>query len=102
MIRLEVKTAQATHDVNQAQHIISAPADGSKVSSFSVLSTPNSTYVLGPDTEWTKTLEKDPKLSTNLAAGHTFSIPGFSIIVTSSKSFAGSRVLYECLAVHTS
>jgi mannitol/fructose-specific phosphotransferase system IIA component (Ntr-type) len=101
MIRLEVKTAQASHDTS-TQHVITAPADGSKVNSFTVLSTPNSIYVLGPDSDWTKTLEKDPKLAGNLATGHTFSIPGYSIIVTSSKTYPGSRVLYECIAVHVS
>jgi mannitol/fructose-specific phosphotransferase system IIA component (Ntr-type) len=99
MIRLEVRTAQAPQEPTSIG-TITAPKDGSAVNHFSVLVTPNSMYVLGPDSEWTRTLEKDAQLSHNLASGHTFSIPGFSIIVTSSKNFAGARILYECVAVH--
>ncbi|KAB2649304.1 MAG: PTS sugar transporter subunit IIA [Verrucomicrobiota bacterium] len=99
MIRLEVRTAQASHEP-ASEISIPAPTDGSKVNSFNVLITPTTSYVLGPDSEWTRSLEKDPQLSNKLAAGHTFSLPGFSIIVTSSKVYPAARILYECVAVH--
>jgi len=103
MIKLDVKQTQA------APVALAAPADvppaaavraDVKATAFQVLHhASGAVTVLSPDAAWVGALEKDPALTSRLAAGTPFSSAGRQIFVLGSTSFAAGRVLYQCVAL---
>ena len=102
MIKLEVKQAQApTAAVALPPEVASvAGRSVSKVIAFSILVTsPNASFVLAQDAEWSAAVEKEDRLPQRLASGAPFSTAGRSVFVTGTTLYPGGRVLYNCVAI---
>jgi nitrogen PTS system EIIA component len=104
MIKLEVKQAQAPSAPApppvpaELPGVVGRPIP--RLVSFSVLVTaPNSSFVLAPDTDWTNALEKEPSLAQRLGLGTPFVAAGRQVYVTGSTAYPGGRVFYNCVAL---
>jgi nitrogen PTS system EIIA component len=95
MIKLEVKQAQVAG--------LPVPAGERRISRLvplSVLVTPPGlVVVLAHDADWVGALEKEAGLAQGLAANAEVSAAGHQLFVLGSTSYAGGRVLYQCVAV---
>lgn len=102
MIKLDVRQTQALPAATPAPGApAAAPSDGQALA-FQVLTCPAAAaIVLSADAAWVAAVEKENQLAPRLAAGAMFSTAGRRIFVLGSRSFAGGRTLYDCVAVGT-
>ena len=103
MIKLEVRHAQAV-SAAVAAPALQAPAlsvrPGAKVLVFQVLvSGAAPAIVLAPDADFVAAAEQDAGLGARLAVESSLVLAGRSVFVTSATSYAGARVLYQCVAL---
>ena len=101
MIKLEVKQTQGASERVAAA---AAPVDGPraivKAMAFQVLHHASGALtVLGQEAGFVAALEKEPEIAQRLAAGAPFTVASRQVFVLGSTSFAGDRVLYQCVAL---
>lgn len=98
MIKLDVKQTQAAA---LPAELASAPGRvDPKVAAFQVLRhASGAVTVLSQDAAWVGALEKDGTLTQRLASGTPFLAVGRQIHVLTATTFAGSRILYHCIAI---
>jgi mannitol/fructose-specific phosphotransferase system IIA component (Ntr-type) len=112
MIKLEVRHAQAPEaapgapaPAGAASGMAAVPAapvgpSAGPVLVFSILlAPPGAPIVLAPEAEWVAALERDQGLAQKLSAGAPFSFGRLQLVVSGSTTFAGGRVLYQCVAI---
>ena len=101
MIKLDVKQTQAP--AVPAPAMEAPPATGArpdaKALSFQVLTGPITSVVLATDAALFASLEKESQLAHRLVVGTSFPVAGRQVFVLGSRAFAGSRVIYDCVAV---
>jgi len=102
MIKLEVRQAQAVAAAAPAAVPAQAGAVRriSRVTVLSVLVTPSAgTFVLTQEGQWVAPLEKDQGLAPALASNGVFSNANLQLFVTSTATYPGGRLLYQCVAI---
>ncbi len=100
MIKLEVKHARSTVTPLPAGPPADLASAAGTAARFAVLvAPPAAPVVLSHDPEWLTLLEKDAGLAGRLAAGTPFLAAGRTILVASVTPYAGSRLVYECVAL---
>ena len=99
MIKLDVKQTQSPAAAGPAALAAPGTHVESKALAFHVLVGPITSVVLATDAVLFGALEKENQLAQQLAAGGSFTAAGRQIYVVSSRSFAGGRILYDCVAV---
>ena len=101
MIKLDVKQTQAVPALPPTAE--GAPASttrvDTKVAAFQVLTGPITSVVLSTDAGWVAALEKENNLAHRLAAEPSFVAAGRHVFVLGSRTFAASRVLYDCVVL---
>jgi mannitol/fructose-specific phosphotransferase system IIA component (Ntr-type) len=99
MIKLDVRQTQAAPEAAAA---LPAAHPDALASAFQILLSPGAAaIVLSADAAWVAAVEKENQLAPRLAAGPAFSAAGRRVYVLGSRSFAGGRMLYDCVAVGT-
>jgi PTS system nitrogen regulatory IIA component len=101
MIKLDVRQTQAVPLPEPAPGgpaVPAAPPDAMAIA-FQVLVGPAASVVLSADAGWVAAVEKENQLAQRLSAGPTFMAAGRRVFVLGSRSFAGGRLLYDCVAV---
>lgn len=100
MIKLEVKHARSTVTPLPSAPSTDVTAAAGSTARFAVLVAPPAVpVVLSHDPEWLGLLEKEAGLAGRLAAGIPFLVAGRTILVASVTPYAGSRLVYECVAL---
>jgi hypothetical protein len=103
MIRLEVKQAQAEPApavALQGEAPAAAERPPVRALSFAVLvAPPAAVMVLAHEPGLVTLLEKEPGLPQRLAGGAAFAVAGHQLLVTSSTTYSGGRIFYQCVAV---
>ena len=97
MIKLDVRQTQAVPETAAAVSV--AHADGTAIAFQVLLSPAAAAIVLSADAGWVAAVEKEDQLAPRLAAGPAFTAAGRKVYVLGSRSFAGGRMLYDCVAV---
>jgi mannitol/fructose-specific phosphotransferase system IIA component (Ntr-type) len=104
MIKLDVRQTQVPAAIAAPAPLAAAPGRsaaqvGTKAVAFHVLVGPITSVVLAVDAGLFAALEKENQLSLHLATGAPFTAAGRQIFVVGVRSFAGARVLYDCIAI---
>ena len=93
MIKLEVKHTQT-------QPVSTAETNAMRALAFRVLvAGPGAPVILAHDGEWLAAMEKENGLCQKLATGASFTLAGKQVYVTQTTSFAGEKLLYDCVAL---
>jgi hypothetical protein len=98
MIKLDVKQTQLPATAAVPVSPPGGRSEGRAVA-FHVLTGPITSVVLASDAVLFAALEKENQLAQHLAAGGSFTAAGRKIFVVGARSFAGGRVLYDCVAL---
>lgn len=103
MIKLEVRNAQAPA-VTQApaaaiSEVLAAQRAKANAFVFSVLCVNQQHIVLGQDSGWVNSLEKEFSWGQKLGENAAFVVNGRKVFVTGVSTYANGRTVYECVAV---